>query len=657
MNDINFENSSQSNDESPRKNPGTPAVRELEQILQASLEATADGILVVDNNGRLILSNERFAEMWCIPEQLIQDKDDLRIREYVMNHLVDPEAYIEMTEQLYGREDSVTDEVRFKDGRTFERFSSPLIISGKIVGRVWSFRDTTTIRETQSRLERSEETYRDLVENANSIILRWDCSGVISFINDYGQQLLGYSAEDLVGKSIIGTIVPERESSGRDLVAMVEGITNRPDEFLYNENENTTKDGRSIWVSWSNKPIYDTGGRVVEILSIGNDITERKRLEQQLFQAQKMEAVGQLAGGIAHDFNNLLMVINGYCELLLDGPVVGDSVRRDIELIKNTSVRAAALTRQLLAFGRRQVVQPKVIDLNRLMQEMLDMVTKLVGPTVVLDLRAAPGPLNIFADPIQVEQVLLNLAANARDAMPEGGELVLETRQVDIDSAGKGELYMVKTGRYALCSVTDTGTGIPQEILEHIFEPFFTTKESGKGTGLGLSTVYGIVKQNDGYIFARSKPGGGSSFSVYFPLVVEEELIRGATARISGEKLLGNERILLVEAEAQLLRYTKTVLERYGYRVIAAESAADALALCKTLEGKVDLLMTSVGIAETEDGDLAEKIKEIQPDIHVLLISAASGAELPERYSAIRKPFTSEALARKIRSILDDTSA
>jgi len=626
-------------------------VQELQQLLQASLEATADGILVVDKNGRIILSNNRFAEMWRVPREMIRDKDDIKIRKYVMGQVTDPRAYMDKIRELYDTSDEHTDVITFKDGRVFERYSAPLLISDQIIGRVWSFRDMTAYREAQARLERSEEKYRDLVENANSIILRWDINGLITFINEYGQRLLGYSQADLVGQPLIGTIVPDKDSSGRDLVAMIGGITDRPNEFIYNENENITKDGRSIWVSWSNKPIYNEAGQLVGILSIGNEVTERKKLEQQLFQAQKMEAVGQLAGGIAHDFNNMLMVINGYCELLLDELEEGDTLRRDIEQIKATSSRAAALTRQLLAFGRRQVVQPKVVDLNKLLDSSREMIIRLVGEAVQLNIRGQEGPLNIYADPVQVEQVILNLAANARDAMPEGGILTIETRRTDIENPDSGELYMVPTGSYVFCSALDTGVGMSADTLEHIFEPFFTTKDPGKGTGLGLSTVYGIVKQNDGYIFAHSEPGQGSSFSVYFPLVTEEELIRSEETHKPEEKLKGSERILLVESEAKVRRYTKTVLQKYGYTVNAAASGSDALGLWKTLD--VDLLISITELPEMRGVDLVEKILENQPTIKVLMISANMGHEPAERFHVIIKPFTSEALLRKIRKILD----
>jgi two-component system cell cycle sensor histidine kinase/response regulator CckA len=642
--------SQRDNQPKPDKNLDGTSLQELQQLLQASLEATGDGILVVDHDGRIILSNQRFAEMWRVPQSRIQDKDDIRLREYVMSQLVDPEAYLNKIKLLYGKREESTDILDFKDGRVFERYSAPLQISGKFIGRVWSFRDMTAYREAQRRLERSQQKYRDLVENAGSIILRWDTRGVITFINDYGRRFLGYSEADLLGRSVIGTIVPDRDSSGRDLVAMIEGITNNPDEYTYNENENITKDGRSIWVSWSNKPVYDEVGQLIGILSIGTDITERKKLEQQLFQAQKMEAVGQLAGGIAHDFNNMLMVINGYCELLLDDLDEKDNLWRDIEQIKVTASRAAALTRQLLAFGRRQVVQPKVVDLNKLLYNSREMIERLVGPGVDLKLQAQGNSLYVYADPLQIEQVILNLAANARDAMPEGGELTIETNRSEIENQGSGERYMVPSGTYVVCSVRDTGTGMSADTLEHIFEPFFTTKVPGKGTGLGLSTVYGIVKQNDGFIFADSELDSGSCFTMYFPLVSEEELIRSEEPDTPEDKLRGTGRILLVESEAKVRRYTKTVLQKYGYSVITAAGASDALGLGKTLE--VDLLISTTALPEMCGVELAEKVREMQPGLKVLIIYDAAEQESSEKTHTITKPFTSEALLRKIRKIM-----
>ena len=627
-----------------------PSREELRQLLQASLEATGDGILVVDLEGRIILSNQRFAEMWRVAPSVIEQKDDIKLRQFAMDQMVDPQSYMEKIDELDRVLQESTDILTFRDGRVFERYSAPLRISGEAVGRAMSFRDITAYREARRRLESSEQKYRELVENANSIILRWDTAGKITFINEYGQRLLGFSERELVGRPIIGTIVPGQDSAGRNLAAMIEGITDHPDRYSYNENENITKNGRSIWVSWSNRPIYDDAGRLAGILSIGTDITERKTLEQQLFQAQKMEAVGQLAGGIAHDFNNMLMVINGYCELLLDQMDESHHMRPDIQSIKATSSRAAALTRQLLAFGRRQLVQPKVVELNKLLDSSREMIVRLVGETVRVSVCNHCDSLYIYADPLQIEQIVLNLAANARDAMPSGGALEIETRRIRLDHPEAGPRSVIPNGSYALCLVRDTGSGMSADTLEHIFEPFFTTKDPGKGTGLGLSTVYGIVKQNDGYIFADSQTGSGSCFTLYFPFVTEQELVRSEQPHTPEKQLRGNERILLVESVAKIRRYTKTVLQTYGYSVTTAPGASDAMGLAKSIE--VDLLISPVQLPNSSGAELVERIRAVRPQTRALLIAESPQPEDSSSCTTIGKPFTSETLLRAIRKVV-----
>jgi two-component system cell cycle sensor histidine kinase/response regulator CckA len=346
----------------------------------------------------------------------------------------------------------------------------------------------------------------------------------------------------------------------------------------------------------------------------------------------------------------MLMVINGYCELLLEDLDETDAIRADIERIKSTAGRAAALTRQLLAFGRRQVVQPKVLDLGKLLAGSREMVQRLVGENVTLNIESQDDPCTIYADPLQIEQVILNLAANARDAMLQGGQLGMEIRPVRIEEEESGERSIVPIGTYIVCSVQDSGSGMSGETLKHIFEPFFTTKESGKGTGLGLSTVYGIVKQNDGFVFAESEPGVGSCFTIYFPRIGEEELARGEVPSSALKRLHGSGRILLVEREAGLRRYTKTVLQKAGYSVHAAGNAADALGLGKTLE--VDLLL-SRSEADGECGvRLVEKIRQTQAALKVLMITDRAEQSYPQEYATIEKPFTSEALLRRIGKIL-----
>ena len=634
------------------RNPG-----ESQELLRATLEATADGIMVVDGAGRLILSNQRCVRMWDFPPDLVAAGDDLALRRYVENLVENVEGYLAPIRRLYGSQDEHTDELGLKDGRIFERYSAPLVLGGDIAGRVWRFRDVTPYRLAEGRLQDSERQYRELVEGASSVILGWDLYGIITFINGYGQRLFGYAAEELIGKPILGTIVADRESTGRDLTGMIEEIKASPDSFVHNENENIRKDGTPLWVAWSNKTVVDADGRPAGMLSIGNDITERKRLEQQLLQAQKMEAVGRVAGGIAHDFNNLLMVINGYCELMIDGMQESDPRRGDVSQIKGATERAAALTRQLLAFSRRQVSQPRVVDLNDLLRGMQPMLHRLLGAQVRLETELRGEPCRLYADPVNLEQIILNLAANARDAMPEGGIFHIRTEvRYEQGSAGT-ERFMVRPGRYVLCTFSDTGTGMSEEVLAHLFEPFFTTKGAERGTGLGLSTVYGIVKQSDGYIFVDSRAGTGARFRIFFPQAPAEEAECAAGAPVLEYELRGDGRILLVEDEPQVRRFTKSILQKHGYTVFDSGNAVEALAMLKSL-GTVHLVVTDLFMPGMNGRELRERIRAEYPEVPTLYISGYAPEDIRQQTGpdqsaeVLAKPFTSAALLRKIRSLL-----
>jgi two-component system cell cycle sensor histidine kinase/response regulator CckA len=629
------------------------------ELLRATLEATADGILVVSGDGRVVLSNGRFSEMWGFPPELIAGGDDLVLRRRAEDLVEDGEAYLAPIGRLYETREEHSDELRLKDGRTFERYSAPLVLEGSMAGRVWRFRDVTPYRSAVRRLEESERQYRELVEGASSVILRWDLDGIITFMNEYGQRLFGFRAEELIGHPILGTIVADRESTGRDLAAMVEQIKANPDGFVHNENENICKDGTPLWVAWSNRSVVDGEGRPAGILSIGNDITERKRLEQELLQAQKMEAVGRVAGGIAHDFNNLLMVINGYCEIMLDGFRESDPRKADVLQIKGATERAGALIRQLLAFSRRQISQPRVLELNAVLAEMEPMVRRLVGAPVRLRMELSEKPCRVYADPVNLEQIVLNLAVNARDAMPQGGELRLATELLFEDGCSKPEYSVIKPGPYVLWTVSDTGVGMSREAQEHLFEPFFTTKEADKGTGLGLSTVYGIVKQSDGYIFAESRPGAGARFQIFLPQVAGVGSEAAETGEVSLAALRGCERILLVEDEPQVRRFTKTILEKHGYSVFDAGDGAEALAILKTLDGAVDLVVTDLVMPGMDGRQLRERIRVEYPGVSTLFISGYSPEDIREQTGleqaaeVVTKPFSSAVLLRKIRALLD----
>jgi len=386
--------------------------------------------------------------------------------------------------------------------------------------------------------------------------------------------------------------------------------------------------------------------------------------EKQLWQSQKMEAVGRLAGGVAHDFNNLLTVIKGYTELMLEDLKPADPMRSEMEEVQKAADRAAALTRQLLAFSRRQVLAPKVVNLNFLVEDMNKLLCRLLGEDIELCTKLDGSLGSVQADPGQIEQVIMNLAVNARDAMPKGGKLTLETANLELDPAYAREHAMVQPGSYVMLAISDTGCGMDAETLSHVFEPFFTTKEQGKGTGLGLSTVYGIVKQSGGYIWPYSEPGIGTSFKIYLPRVDEMAQREQERAQAAASGLGGTETILLVEDEEGVRGLTRQLLQRHGYTVLEAEHGQDALLLCERYSGPVHLLLTDVVLAAQMSGrELVERLRPLRREMKVLYMSGYSDEAIVHHgvlapgTAFLQKPFTTESLMRKLREVLDSKKA
>jgi two-component system cell cycle sensor histidine kinase/response regulator CckA len=385
-----------------------------------------------------------------------------------------------------------------------------------------------------------------------------------------------------------------------------------------------------------------------------------RRSEEQLRQSQKMEAIGQLAGGVAHDFNNLLTAIVGYAELMTMRLTSGDPLLRDVGEIRKAADRAAGLTRQLLAFGRKQLLAPKVVDLNAIVTHMENLLRRVIGEDIRLVSRLAPALRPVRVDPGRVEQVILNLAVNARDAMPDGGSLTVETENVEIEHAGDHD--GLQPGRYVLLSVTDTGTGMDESVRSRVFEPFFTTKEQGKGTGLGLSTVYGIVRQSGGHVSVESEPGKGACFRVWLP---QEQaaagLAGGEPSAEPGRASTGSETVLVVEDEHTVRELARHVLELHGYRVLDAKDAFDALAVATAHPGRIDLLVTDIVMPGTSGPELAEQLKELRPELSVLFVSgytshaAVQGRTLVSGSDFLQKPFTPADLARAVRAVLDQS--
>jgi two-component system, cell cycle sensor histidine kinase and response regulator CckA len=414
------------------------------------------------------------------------------------------------------------------------------------------------------------------------------------------------------------------------------------------------KDGKSFEVDVvSHKLEY--GGRSVRLV-VAQDVSERQLLEQQLRQAQKMEAIGRLAGGVAHDFNNLLMVIKGHTELLLDVLPVADHVTRKIEQIDRSADRATALTRQLLAFSRMQVLQPRPMNLNSVVDEMGKLLPRLIGEDIELIVRASGDLGTIRADASQMEQIIMNLAVNARDAMPYGGKLIIETQNIELDHYYREAHPIVQPGRYVLLSVSDNGTGMDAETQAHIFEPFFTTKEQGKGTGLGLATVYGVVKQSGGFVWVYSELGKGTTFKIYLPRV-DEAAAAMVGALFPGQVLRGTETVLLTEDEQDVREVAREFLESAGYQVLQAPSGEAALKLAAAHNGTIDLLVTDMVMPGMSGQELARKMRIVRQDLRVLYMSgysehAAEEAAKSEGSAVLAKPFSRGALLRTAREVL-----
>jgi PAS domain S-box-containing protein len=521
-------------------------------------------------------------------------------------------------------------------------------------GLVCVCRDITERLNAERARTEAEAKYRSLIEQvaAISYIAELGISGAWHYVSPQIGSILGFSAEEWLGGSRdwLRHVHPEDHA----VIEAAETASSRGESFQA-EYRMTRKDGRIIWVSDSAVVVPDSQGHPL-MEGIIVDITERKQLELQLQQSRRMEAVGRLAGGIAHDFNNLLTIVKGYTELALNRAGLLPEVRTDIEHIEDASERATTLVRQLLAFSRKQILQPKILDLNNIVLGLDNLLRRLVSEDIEMKTLAGENVGAVKADPGQIEQVIMNLVVNARDAMPDGGRLTIETANVDLDAAYARDHATVRPGSYVMLAVTDTGIGMDSDTVAHIFEPFYTTK--GRGTGLGLSTVYGIVKQSGGYIWVYSEPGLGSSFKVYLPRVSEPIEASGGT-RKKRRARGGTETILLVEDEPAVRELTRLVLEAQGYSVVEAPSPEDAERLCENGKGEIHLLLTDVVMPGVSGHELAKRITARRPKIKVLYMSGythnviASGGMLERGIAFLQKPFTPATLIDKVRDVLD----
>jgi PAS domain S-box-containing protein len=743
--------------------------------LRAIIESAADGILVIDLDSRVMYSNSRFAAMWRIPAGIVASGDDRTLLRFVLDQLEDPEGFLAKVRALYGSDRTDLDTIRFKDDRVFERFSCPMSDGGRIVGRIWNFRDVTErersaealktlhrlLEETQSivkiggweydaRAERitwTDEVYRiygvdrsydpndvgsdigfyspesaptierafkraidagepyDLelefvraggeriwvrtvgrpvleagkvvrvsgtfmditerkraeeglrklslaVEQSPASVVITDVRGNIEYVNPKFTEITGYSFADVRGKN--PRILKSGETPAEEYRNLWETISSGRE--WRGEFHNKRKDGGLFWERATISPIRDAAGAVTHYIGIKEDVTAQKALEEQLRQSMKMESVGRLAGGVAHDFNNMLGVIIGNAEMALSGLGEESPLRSSLREILRAARRSADFSRQLLAFARKQLVSPEVLDLNETIPGMLEMLRRLIGENIELDWRPGSRLWPVKIDLAQIDQILVNLAVNARDAIAGVGTLAIETVNASLDDEFCRMRPGFQSGEYVMLSVSDTGAGLDPETIEHIFEPFFTTKEVGKGTGLGLATVYGIVKQNNGSIDVKSKRGAGTTFTIYLPRTGEARQEPPAPA---GEPTPGVETVLVVEDEPAILKLAEKVLAQYGYKVLAAKAPDAALELVRDFSGRIDLLVTDVVMPGMNGRELRDEISRMKPGLKCLFMSGytadviAHQGLVEEGVNFLQKPFSVASLAKRVREALD----
>jgi PAS domain S-box-containing protein len=576
-------------------------------------------------------------------------------------HPDDRERFLGDLRGLRATSQSLSTEFRMvaRDGRVVW-FSDQIRIVGGEGGprRVQGFLlDITERKRAEETLQQQREFLRQVVDTSPSFIFAKDRQGRFTLANTAVAAAYGTTVESILGKTDadFNPRTEEVEAFRRDDLEVMDSGRERviPEEVI------TDASGKRRWLLTVKRPLLGPDGRADQILGVSTDITERKQTEDQLRQSQKIEAIGRLAGGVAHDFNNLLGVITGYADLLLKDIGAPHPGARRVHEIHNAADRATALTRQLLAFSRKQVLQPRVLDLNVVVGDMEKMLARLIGEDIQIIARFATELGRVKADPGQIEQVIMNLAVNARDAMPHGGKLILETTNVELDENYLPTHPGAKPGPHVLLAVSDTGHGIDAETLPRIFEPFFTTKEQGKGTGLGLSTVYGIVKQSGGYIMVYSEVGHGSTFKVYLPRVDEEAA--AAAGEVPAEPLArASETILLVEDEKSLREMVREILEEGGYTVLEGGSPEEALAAARSHSGPIHLMLTDVVMPRMGGRDLAAELAALRPGLRVVYMSGYTDnaivhhGVLDPGTHFLQKPFTADALLRKIRTALDE---
>jgi two-component system cell cycle sensor histidine kinase/response regulator CckA len=622
-------------------------LRQSEARFRRVVDSNMLGIISWARSGEITEGNDAFLKM------VGYTREDLAAGRMLWTEMTPPQ-YHKLDEKIledldaFGICETYEKEYIRKDGSCVPILLGCAMLEGDKQRGVGFVLDISARKKAEESLRQSESQFRALFENALDAVLIANDEGVYLDANPAACELLGVSYNELIGRTLYDFVgQDDRTETSRSWEEFLKAGAMRGVFRLQRP------DGKALEVDYSATANFLPGRH----LALLHNVTERRTLEEQLRQSQKLESVGMLAGGIAHDFNNLLTVITGYSELTLRRLDKDDPLARNIEEIEKAADRATSLTRQLLAFSRKQVLQPKVLDLNAVIMNIEKMLGRLVGEDMELRTLPGAGLGQVKADPGQIEQVILNLVVNARDAMPRGGKIIIETGNVYLDEAYALRHIAVQPGRYAMLAVTDTGHGIDAETMKYLFEPFFTTKEQGKGTGLGLSTVYGIVKQSGGNIWVYSEVGVGTSFKIYLPRVDEQVTEKDADTPLPNSAR-GTETILLAEDEEMVRNLARDSLKMYGYTVLEAASAEEALLISQRHKGTIHLVLTDVVMPRMSGKQLAEQLERSRPDTPVLYMSGYTDQAivhngiLDEDISFIGKPFTPDALALKVSEVL-----
>lgn len=630
-------------------------------FFEALANSSIDGFLVVDDMGKKIFQNQRLVDLMKIPAHVAENDDDGQQLDWVAGLIKYPAQFLEKIVYLKSNKDETSrDEIELTDGAMLDRYSAPVVgRDGKYYGRIWTFRDITGRKETENALLKSNEKFQQLAENiTDAFWIRSPDMSEVQYVSPAFERIWGRSIASLYANphEWVNFIMPEdRERVVAAFAALAGDAPNLDIEYRI-----VRPDGVIRWIRVRGFQVRDAANELIRHTGIVTDITERKRLEAHLFQAQKMETVGKLAGGVAHEFNSILTAIIGQGELMLTDLPPGNPLCKNAMEILKAAERATALTRQLLAYGRKQILQPEVLDLNSILAGVESALRHLMGRNCDVRIAPAAGLEAVQADAGQIEQVIMNMAMNAADAMPNGGHLTLETANVTLDEGCVGSFPELKPGDYVMLAITDTGTGMDAEVKSRVFEPFYSTKGTGEGTGLGLSTSYGIIKQSGGHISVYSEPSRGTTFKIFLPQVGRQAKI--PVQRLDSPNLpRGTETILLVEDDPALREMAATLLGRLGYKVLAAANGIEALDLKQQRDsGDIDLLFTDVVMPRMSGKELADRIRALHPLTKILFTSAYTEnaivhqGVLEKGVALLQKPFTPSALARKLREVLEE---